>query len=323
MQPGVRVPLDFARRSRVPDVTRWPFGIVRAAAAAIAATLVLVACTGSIVPKPRITPSPTAFVALTPSPDPAATPTPPPTPTPGPTPVTYRVRSGDTLSRIANRFTRTLGQLITANPAITDPNHIEIGQLLIIPAADAPDIPPSIAVVQDARNDLVDRAGVDTSGQSYADLEGFAVRLRETDLSMELQLLSSPPTVDPVVETITYTINVDVDADGQPDYTISYGNGVGDPAFYTAALHKRATGEQLAGALFPGTVEETPKSIRIAVALSALVTTYSTGDYAVAAFAERTFYPGGPADPEVEYSVDMAPDQQWPRANARWLTVGG
>jgi DHA1 family multidrug resistance protein-like MFS transporter len=302
---------------------RGPRKAAAPVAACLAAAVLLVSCSGSIVPRPRVTPSPTPSAGPTLATSAVATPQPPPTPTPGPTPMTYRVRSGDTLSRIAARFLRTIGQLITANPEITDPNHVEIGQVLVIPDADAPDIPPSIAVVQDARNDLVDRSGFDVSGQGYTDLEGFAVRFREFDLSMELQLLSTPPSVDPSVETISYTINVDADVDGEPDYTIVYGNAVGDPATYAASLRNRVTGEELSGAFFPGTVEETAKSIRIAVALSALSTANGGGDYAVAALVERSFFPGGPADPEVEYSVDMAPDQQWPQVNARWLTVGG
>jgi len=44
--------------------------------------------------------------------------------------------------------------------------------------------------------------------------------------------------------------------------------------------------------------------------------------YAIAATAERRFYPGGVDDPEVEAAVDRAPDQQWPRVNARWLEIG-
>ena len=218
--------------------------------AAVAATLLLSACTGSIVPRPRITDSPAPSVNPTVSPGAAETPT-PQTATPAPTPMTYRVRAGDTLGRIANRFKRTIGQLLTANTQITDPNHIEIGQVLVIPAADAPDIPPSIAVVVDARNDLVDRTGADVSGQGYADFQGFAVRLRGVDLSMELQLLGSPPSVDPAIETITYTIQIDADGDGQPDYTVTYGNAVTGPPLYAAKLHNIATGQDLPGRLLP------------------------------------------------------------------------
>jgi len=46
---------------------------------------------------------------------------------------TYIVVSGDTLSRIAARRATTLSVLLTANPAITNPNLIFIGQRLVVP----------------------------------------------------------------------------------------------------------------------------------------------------------------------------------------------
>src|SRR4051794_32300716 len=118
----------------------------------LAALALVTACEGSIVPHPQ-TPG-------TPSPEPTApvlvTPSGPPTPTPTLAQVVYRVKSGDNLGKIANRFHRTIGQILTANPKITDPNHIEIGQLIVIPPADAPDIPPSIATEDDPTDDTVD-----------------------------------------------------------------------------------------------------------------------------------------------------------------------
>jgi hypothetical protein len=70
-----------------------------------------------------------------PSVSPSASPTEPPepTPTPAPTPQVYRVAAGDTLSRIATRFGLTLDQLRDANPQITDPNKIKVGDEIIIP----------------------------------------------------------------------------------------------------------------------------------------------------------------------------------------------
>lgn len=288
------------------------------AALAAIATL-LVACTGSIVPHPVPTASPTDSVTPTP-----VVPTTPTIPTPVPTlaPVTYRVRTGDTLGRIATRFKRTIGQLVTANVAITDPNHIEIGQLIIIPVADAPDIPPSIAVIQDPENDLSDELGFQTSGPGYADLHGFAMRLNAADLLMELQLVTTPPNVDPAVETISYVINIDTTGDGEPDYALTYANNLPGQPGYVALLRNRSTGDELVGVAFPGTIDVTKTSIKIAVSLGALGSADGTGEFAAAASVARTFQPDAPADSSAEQSFDLAPDQQWPRTNARWATVG-
>lgn len=57
-------------------------------------------------------------------------------PTPAPAPLLYTVRSGDTLSKIAQAFGVSLQDLIAANN-ITDANRIAVGQQLIIPAASA------------------------------------------------------------------------------------------------------------------------------------------------------------------------------------------
>jgi len=58
-----------------------------------------------------------------------------PTAPPAPTPQTYVVKSGDTLSKIANRFNVPLDQLIAANKdTISNPDALQIGDTLIIPA---------------------------------------------------------------------------------------------------------------------------------------------------------------------------------------------
>ncbi len=53
----------------------------------------------------------------------------------------YTVKPGDTLYNIAQRFGFTLGQLLAANPQITNPDAISIGQRINIPGA-PPTIPP-------------------------------------------------------------------------------------------------------------------------------------------------------------------------------------
>jgi LysM repeat protein len=55
-----------------------------------------------------------------------------PEPTLEPTPETYVVRPGDTLFRIGRAYGVTVDQLAAAN-AISNPNRILVGQVLIIP----------------------------------------------------------------------------------------------------------------------------------------------------------------------------------------------
>lgn len=54
--------------------------------------------------------------------------------TPAPSGTNYAIRKGDTLIAIARKFHITLKALRAANPGITDPTLIQIGQKLVIPA---------------------------------------------------------------------------------------------------------------------------------------------------------------------------------------------
>jgi LysM repeat protein len=47
--------------------------------------------------------------------------------------MTYLVKAGDTLSKIASRNGVTLAQLLTSNPQITDPNKIRVGDVINVP----------------------------------------------------------------------------------------------------------------------------------------------------------------------------------------------
>ncbi|WP_420642354.1 LysM peptidoglycan-binding domain-containing protein [Candidatus Leptofilum sp.] len=63
--------------------------------------------------------------------------------------LTYRVVWGDTLSRIANRFGVSLAEILQANPQISNPNLIFVGQELEIPTGDetptaTPTPPPNV-----------------------------------------------------------------------------------------------------------------------------------------------------------------------------------
>jgi LysM repeat protein len=67
----------------------------------------------------------------TPTPTTASTTT--PTPTPSGETTTYAVQPGDTLTRIAQRFGTTVQAILAANPQITNPNLIYVGQVIRIP----------------------------------------------------------------------------------------------------------------------------------------------------------------------------------------------
>ena len=45
----------------------------------------------------------------------------------------YKVKAGDTLSKIAKRNGISLAQLLKANPQIKDPDRIQIGQIINLP----------------------------------------------------------------------------------------------------------------------------------------------------------------------------------------------
>jgi LysM repeat protein len=88
---------------------------------------------------PGATASPIALVTPTPStpapatPAPTATPAPAtPAPTPTSRPTTYKVKRGDTLSSIADRFGVTAKKLARLN-GIDDPSLIRVGQVLELP----------------------------------------------------------------------------------------------------------------------------------------------------------------------------------------------
>jgi hypothetical protein len=60
-----------------------------------------------------------------------------PTIAPGPSQLTYTIKKGDTLSKVANKFHVDLADLLAANPDIKDPNKVSLGQVIIIPTAGA------------------------------------------------------------------------------------------------------------------------------------------------------------------------------------------
>jgi LysM repeat protein len=257
-----------------------------------------------------------------PTPTPAPTPVVTPTPTPEPTSRSYVVQSGDTLLTIAQRFGLTLGQLMAANPSITDPNRIRVGQVLIIPPPGAPEAGPRSASFTDGSDDAVDENDEETSTPGYADITSATAELvDDRRIRIQLTLVNAPPErMDPSIEAVRYIVVVDVDADGQPDYRLLYANDVDGQSGFARALLDRRSGKVRTGDDFPGQVDVQGRRVLFTIRRQALG---SPRTFAVAASVERDYRADGPADPDVERSVDLAPDQQWPRPNPRWLEVGG
>ncbi len=101
------------------------------ATAGLLLALSLAGCGSAATPSPSPSPSPSPTVELLPTVAPTSEPTPTAT---APTTTIYVVKKGDTLIGIANRFKITLKALRAANPEVTDPTKLQIGQKLVIPA---------------------------------------------------------------------------------------------------------------------------------------------------------------------------------------------
>ena len=62
--------------------------------------------------------------------------------------MTYKVKAGDNLSKVAKRYGISLAQLLKANPQIKNPNKIQVGQLINLPdtstgTTTTPSLPPN------------------------------------------------------------------------------------------------------------------------------------------------------------------------------------
>lgn len=231
----------------------------------------------------------------------------------------YVVQPGDSLSAIATRFGVTVSQILAANPNIEDADDIRAGDPITIPTPDSPSSLPRSDGLSDARGDLLDLADQPTFATGAVDLTGLGARLDAETIFIELLVVAPPPPASPDVEQITYTVNIDTNDDGEPDFRLVASNALEPDVDYAAALTDLATDVSSPPGSFPGTFGIDGAAIRFEVFRASLGDPRS---YAIAATAERRFFPGGVDDAEVEAAVDRAPDQQWPRVNARWLEIG-
>lgn len=272
-------------------------------------------------PSPVTGPSATAAASpapvATPPPSAAPSPTEPPTPapTPGPTPRTVRVRSGDTLSSIAADVNRSVGQLLTANPWILDPDRLEVGQLLVVPSKNAPETGGAMELLIDPIDDLTDPDGVPVEGDLAADIASLVVGLSGRDLVVEIDLGSTPPRrVTPSTEEIRYTVAIDMDDDDAPDHLVTWSTG--SDGRFSPALTSVATGDERRGDRFPGSISLRGTTIVVAIPEKELGGGIR---YRVAVTAEQR---SGRSGDGAAVTIDRAPDQSWPLPNPRWYEIG-
>lgn len=230
----------------------------------------------------------------------------------------YVIAAGDTLSTIAQRFGVTVSQILAANPELEDADQIRRGDTLIIPPPDAPSSLPSSDGISDTQGDLTDPSDQPVFGPGYGDIRGLGVRVDPETLYVEVVMVSGAPSLDPEVEQLDTTVYIDTDGDDDPEARLLASNTLTTTSDYGATLEDLETGAVSDVTAFPGVFTVGPNSFIFEVSRATL------GDprtYAVAASVERRFYPGGLSDPEVETTIDRSPDQQYPRANPRWVEV--
>lgn len=88
-------------------------------------------------PTISVSPSPTSpMVSPSPSASPSAPATPTPEPTPAPTPLVHIVSAGEYLALIADRYGVSVQSIIDLNE-LRRPDHIEPGQVLLIPVGES------------------------------------------------------------------------------------------------------------------------------------------------------------------------------------------
>jgi len=97
--------------------------------AGLAAAVLLAACGSAATPSPSPADTPAPSVEALQTPEPTPVEVAPTTP-----PEIYRVKIGDTLVDIATAHGVTLKALRAANPEVTDPRLLRIGQKLVIPS---------------------------------------------------------------------------------------------------------------------------------------------------------------------------------------------
>jgi len=114
----------------MPAMSRLTIGVIALVVAALLLLTLPGLWFGGANQETRTTPSPSRLPAASTTPAALA----------APTPLTYTVKPGDTLARIATKYGVTQNQIMAANPKIKDPDKIVIGQVIVIPTGGPSDV---------------------------------------------------------------------------------------------------------------------------------------------------------------------------------------
>jgi LysM repeat protein len=118
------------RRVGMPAMSRLTIGVIALVVAALLLLMLPALFLGGANQETKATPSPSAVPSASVT---LAVPA-------APTPLTYTVRAGDTLARIATKYGVTQKRIMAVNPTIKDPDKIVIGQVIVIPTAGPSDV---------------------------------------------------------------------------------------------------------------------------------------------------------------------------------------
>ena len=108
----------------------------------------------------------------------------------------YTVKKGDTLSAIAKKYNTTVDALLKANPQITNPNLIKVGQVIKIPGT--PEVEPTADGV-----DILDAQSLQGSFDraTFEGFEDWRVRLSLAPGSTYLYASANPGIMQPLQDT--------------------------------------------------------------------------------------------------------------------------
>jgi len=135
---------------------------------------------------------------LTPTPDPIRT-----LPAPRTTPEQHTVQSGDTLGQIAQQYNVSIDNLVSANK-MTDPNRLDIGQVLEIPAPTPGAPAPSFKIIPDSEL-VYGPMSTNFDIEAFVQTKGGYLAKYQEEVDLENQTMTGVQIVERIAQN--YSVN--------------------------------------------------------------------------------------------------------------------